>query len=63
MRARADGAAATAAASAEFRVVGPLRATDTVMNDALWVGVYPGLDDAMLEHIAGTLLDAAESPA
>lgn len=33
------------------RVVGTLENTDTVMNDTFFVGVYPGLDAARLEHM------------
>jgi CDP-6-deoxy-D-xylo-4-hexulose-3-dehydrase len=41
---------------AEFRVVGELTNTDFVMNNVFWVGVFPGLTKAMLDHIAGTIL-------
>ena len=34
-----------------YRVVGPLANTDKVTQDALWVGVYPGLTDAMLDYV------------
>jgi len=34
------------------RIVGTLANTDRVTEDALWVGVYPGLTQAMLEHMA-----------
>ena len=34
-----------------FRVSGELPNTDVVMNRSFWVGVYPGLDHTMLEHI------------
>lgn len=36
------------------RVPGPLTHSDTVMTDAFFVGVYPGLTDAMLDHMADT---------
>jgi CDP-6-deoxy-D-xylo-4-hexulose-3-dehydrase len=34
------------------RIVRDLVNTDTVMNDAFFVGVYPGLDSARLDHMA-----------
>jgi CDP-6-deoxy-D-xylo-4-hexulose-3-dehydrase len=33
------------------RLVGELRNTDVVMNSSLWVGVYPGLSDDMLDYV------------
>ena len=33
------------------RVVGDLRNTDTVMHRTFFIGVYPGLDEARLEHV------------
>jgi len=38
-----------------FRVVGDLANADRVMNDTFWVGVHPGLDDAMLEYVATSI--------
>lgn len=38
-----------------FRVVGDLRESDRVMTQAFWVGVYPGLTDAMLDYVAATI--------
>jgi len=35
-----------------FRVCGDLKNTDLVMNNTFWVGVFPGLTEAMLDHIA-----------
>lgn len=34
-----------------FRVVGSLENTDRIMNDAFWVGVYPGMTEAMIEFM------------
>jgi CDP-6-deoxy-D-xylo-4-hexulose-3-dehydrase len=42
----------------EHRVVGSLEGADRVMRQTFWVGVYPGLTDAMVDHIAGTITKA-----
>ena len=34
-----------------YRVVGELRMTDFVMNNGFWIGVYPGMSDAMLDYM------------
>ncbi len=38
-----------------FRVSGDLANTDRVMRDTFWVGVYPGLTEAMLDFVAEKL--------
>jgi CDP-6-deoxy-D-xylo-4-hexulose-3-dehydrase len=35
----------------EYRVHGDLMATDRVMNQTLWIGVYPGLTISHLEYV------------
>jgi len=35
----------------KYRVVGNLENSDRVMNQAFWVGVYPGLDQNQLNYI------------
>jgi len=45
------------------RVVGTLDQCDAVMRDTFWVGVYPGLGEAQLAHIADVLGAALASPA
>ncbi len=45
----------------EYRVVGDLRNTDFVMNRVFWLGVYPGLSTEMLDFVAQTMLDFANS--
>jgi CDP-6-deoxy-D-xylo-4-hexulose-3-dehydrase len=45
MRARGTG----------FRIVGELTNTDRIMNDAFWIGVYPGMSEEMLVHMAAVI--------
>ena len=33
-----------------YRVSGELTKTDVVMNDTFWIGVFPGLNEAMLDY-------------
>ena len=37
--------------SCEYRVIGNLPNTDFVMDHVLWIGVYPGLTESMLDFI------------
>ena len=39
----------------DFRVSGTLEQADTVVDRTFWVGVYPGLGEAEMDHIAGTM--------
>lgn len=39
----------------EYRVHGDLTQTDKIMNDAFWVGIWPGIDEARLDYMADTL--------
>ncbi len=41
-----------------YRIVGSLENTDRVMRDTFWVGVYPGLTDEMIDHMAKTIIKA-----
>src|SRR6185437_3307103 len=34
----------------DFRVIGDLKNTDFVMRNVFWIGLYPGLTDAMLNY-------------
>ncbi|HJC90842.1 MAG TPA: lipopolysaccharide biosynthesis protein RfbH [Candidatus Mediterraneibacter excrementigallinarum] len=41
-----------------YRVVGNLENTDRIMNDTFWVGVYPGMNDEMIDYMAKTIKQA-----
>jgi CDP-6-deoxy-D-xylo-4-hexulose-3-dehydrase len=43
----------------EYRVVGDLKNTNYVMNNVFWIGVYPGLNDSMLQHMLSSLSEVA----
>jgi CDP-6-deoxy-D-xylo-4-hexulose-3-dehydrase len=34
-----------------YRVVGALEATDVVLNNSFWIGVYPGMSDEMIDRM------------
>ena len=38
-----------------FRVVGDLAGADRIMNEAVFIGTYPGLTPAMLEYMVETI--------
>jgi len=40
------------------RVVGELKNSDRVMNQALWIGVYPGLTTQMIEYMITSICEA-----
>lgn len=41
-----------------YRVAGRLDVTDFIMNNAFWIGVYPGMTDAMIDYMAQVLAEA-----
>jgi CDP-6-deoxy-D-xylo-4-hexulose-3-dehydrase len=44
-----------------FRVVGDLAGADVIMNQAVFVGVYPGLSPAMIDYMIETITAFAKS--
>ena len=40
---------------AAFRVIGNLPGADSIMNESIFVGVYPGLTKNMLDYITDTI--------
>jgi CDP-6-deoxy-D-xylo-4-hexulose-3-dehydrase len=46
-------------AGLNYRVVGDLHNSDRVMNQAFWIGVYPGLTQAMLDYVVESINDIA----
>jgi CDP-6-deoxy-D-xylo-4-hexulose-3-dehydrase len=46
----------------EFRVVGELKNTDFAMNNVFWIGVYPGLNEQMLNYVAETIVGFVTNP-
>ena len=43
-----------------YRVVGSLENTERILHDTFWVGVYPGMTDAMVEYMADTIRKAVQ---
>ena len=41
-----------------YRVVGSLENSDFVVNNTFWVGVYPGMTDAMIDYMAQVIKEA-----
>ena len=46
--------------SRAYRVAGDLRCTDRIMERSFWVGVYPGMTDEMIDHMAEIILEALQ---
>lgn len=40
-----------------FRVIGDLQGADRIMNEAIFLGVYPGLTSSMIDYISQTVTD------
>jgi CDP-6-deoxy-D-xylo-4-hexulose-3-dehydrase len=49
--------------NASCRIIGKLPNADRIMDDVFWLGTYPGLDCAQMQHVARSLLDLSLTPA
>jgi len=43
----------------DYRVAGSLENTERIMNDSLWIGLYPGMDEARLDYMIDTIREFA----
>lgn len=43
-----------------YRVIGDLPVTEFVMQNTFWVGVYPGMTDAMIDYMAQVIIEATQ---
>lgn len=43
-----------------YRVAGTLENTDRIMRDTFWVGVYPGMTDAMIDYMTSAVQEAVK---
>lgn len=41
----------------DYRIAGSLEVTDRMMRDSLWIGVYPGMERAMLDEMVNRILE------
>lgn len=41
-----------------YRISGDLEVTEYIMNNTFWVGVYPGMTDDMIDHMAKVIIEA-----
>ena len=47
----------------DYRVSGSLEVTDTIMNDSLWIGLYPGMGEAKIDYMIRTIRTFFGAPA
>ena len=44
-----------------YRVVGDLKNTDLIMNQSIWIGVYPGMNKKKLDYMVQTIIEFVQS--
>jgi CDP-6-deoxy-D-xylo-4-hexulose-3-dehydrase len=45
----------------DYRVVGKLEQTDSIMNNSFWIGVYPGMTEEKLQYMISVIKDFVAS--
>jgi CDP-4-dehydro-6-deoxyglucose reductase, E1 len=45
----------------DYRISGDLKNTDEIMNNTFWIGVYPGLNKAMLDYVVKSFEEFLET--
>lgn len=40
-----------------YRIVGDLHVTDHIMNNTFWIGVYPGMNDQMIDDMSNAIIE------
>jgi CDP-4-dehydro-6-deoxyglucose reductase, E1 len=46
--------------SKDYRISGDLKVTDKIMNDAFWIGVYPGMTYEMIDYMIQCIAESVE---
>lgn len=44
----------------DYRIAAPLTVTDRIMHSSFWIGVYPGMERAMLDEIADRIFEIGD---
>ena len=44
----------------DYRVIGDLECTDFIMHQSFYVGIWPGLNDEMLQYMANSLVEGVK---
>jgi len=47
--------------SLNYRVVGDLKNTDWVMQNSVWIGLFPNLNEAMLNYVCSSIHDFCQN--
>jgi CDP-6-deoxy-D-xylo-4-hexulose-3-dehydrase len=45
---------------AGYRIAGNLETTDRIMRDTFWIGVYPGMNDEVIDRMIGVVREGLQ---